>query len=186
MKANEVSRGQVVRLDGNTWAIVAIQHITPGNKRAIYQMKLKNLKKGNLIERRFAPRDVLDVAYLESREMQYLYRDAAGFCFMDNETYEQLTLSEETVGETEQFLKLNANVKVLFLDGEPQGVELPASVALRVTETEPGVKGDTVSNVLKPATLETGIVVNVPIHIKKGDRVKVDTRTGEFLERTNK
>ena len=129
MRANEVRRGQVMRLDGQTWTIVAVEHITPGNKRAMYQMKLKNLKKGNLIERRFAPRDDLDVAFLETREMQYLYRDGTGLCFMDNETYEQMTLSAELVGEGEQYLKLNADVKVLFLDGEPMGLALPASVA---------------------------------------------------------
>ncbi len=185
MKANEVKRGQVMKLDGDAWNVVGIEHITPGNKRAIYQMKLKNLNKGNVIERRFAPWDAVEVAYLESREMQYLYRDGAGLCFMDNETYEQLVLPEALVGEDEQYLKLNSNVKVQFLDGEPMGLGLPASVVLEVTETEPGVKGDTVSNVFKPSRLETGLVVNVPLHIKQGEKVRVNTRTGEFLERAN-
>ena len=186
MRVSDLTRGAVVRYENGLFQIVDWDHITPGNKRAHYQMKMKNLLTGRGLQRRFSPSDDLDIALVERKDVEYLYADGAHHVFMDQETYEQTTLSEETLRDALPYIALNATVALLLVDGAPVAVELPASVVLKITHTNPGARGDTVSNVKKPATLETGLEVKVPLHINQGDLVKVDTRTGEFIERVNR
>jgi elongation factor P len=183
MKVNELKRGNVVRYNNDLWQIQEMEHVKPGKGPAYYQVKLKNVTNGTNISQRMNVFDDLDLMYTERREMEYLYQDGVGHVFMDTETYEQVTLSEDLVGEAMQYVPHNSSVSVLFVDGKPTIVDLPAAVELEVTETEAAVKGDTATNVTKRAETQTGLVVKVPIHIKKGEKIKVDTRTGEFLGR---
>lgn len=183
MKVSTLRPGQVINRDGGLWVISKMVHGTPGNKRAFYQVSLKNLARGNVVTTKFSPDDDLDVAYLDTKTMEYLYKDGELYCFMDTETYEQHMLDANTVGETMPYVKENDQVKMRFHEEKPVNVELPAAVALRVTKTDPGVKGNTVSNHFKPATLETGLTLKVPLYITEGELVKVDTRSGDFLER---
>ncbi|MDH7604033.1 MAG: elongation factor P [Melioribacter sp.] len=175
--------GMVIRWNNELWTIVEFQHVNPGNWRAFVRTKLKNMKTGRVLENRFRAGESVDEVRVERRQFQYLYRDGADYVVMDNETFEQINIAPELIGEGQKFLKENTVIDILFDDTQIVAIELPIFVTLEVTQTEPGVKGDTVSNVMKPATLETGAVVNVPLFINQGDKIKIDTRTGEYVER---
>lgn len=183
MKANTLKPGLVVTHKDELWAITKMVHHTPGNKRGFYQITMKNLSRGNVITERFSTDDDLDVAYLDTKSMEYLYRDGDLYCFMDSESYEQHMLAKNLVGDAMPYVKENDRIKMRLADGKPVSIELSAAVTLRVAKTDPGVKGNTVSNHFKPAELETGLTIKVPLYITEGELVKVDTRSGEFLER---
>ncbi len=181
---SQVRKGMViVGDDGQLYSVVDRDLNTPGNWRAILQLKLKNLKTGSITMNRVRPEDKVEQAYLDKRPMQYLYREGDHYVFMDNETYDQVTLNDELVGEQIEFLKENDNASVTFYEGRPLSIELPATVELRVVETEPSVKGATAAAQYKPATLETGLKVTVPPFVNVGEVIQVDTRTGEYLSR---
>jgi elongation factor P len=183
MKLNEIRTGQVVRWNGQVWTIMEMEHVKPGKGPAYFQVKLKNLDRGGIVAQRMNTDADLDVLYTERRDMEYLYDDGAGHVFMDTESYEQVTLGNDVVEDAMPYVPHNASVSVFFIEGKPVSVDLPASVELQVTEAEHAVRGDTATNVTKRATTETGLVVKVPVHIKAGEKIKVDTRTGEFLGR---
>jgi elongation factor P len=157
---------------------------TPGNWRAILQLKLKNLKTGSITINRVKPEDKVETAYLDKREMEFIYEDSSGYVFMDTETYDQITLDHDMVEELMKYMKPNTRAHVVFYEGKPLSLELPQTVELEVTQTDPALKGATAAAQYKPATLETGLEITVPPFIKIGERVKVDTRTGEYLERS--
>lgn len=181
---SQVRRGMVIiGDDGQLYHVVDRDLNTPGNWRAILQLKLKNLKTGSITDRRVRPQDKVEQAYLEKREMEYIYQDSDGYVFMDTETYDQITLAADMVGELMQFMKPNTRAAVTLHEGRPLGVELPATVELQVTHTEPALKGATAAAQFKPAELETGLKISVPPFINVGEKIKVDTRTGEYLER---
>jgi elongation factor P len=175
--------GLKIELNGEPFIIVDFQHVKPGKGGAFVRTKLKGLKTGALLDKTFRSGEKVDKPDLDDREMQYLYASEGQFCFMDTENYEQIYLTEEQLGDNRNYLQENVKVKILLYKGAPIGVELPNFVVLQVTETEPGFKGDTASGGSKPATLETGVVVKVPFYMNEGERVKIDTRTGEFIER---
>jgi elongation factor P len=181
---SQVRKGMViVGDDGQLYAVIDRDLNTPGNWRAILNLKLKNLKTGAVTPRRFKPEVKVELAYLDKRTMQYLYQEGDGYVFMDKETYDQISLSREWVGEQILYLKENDDAQVTFYDGKPLSLELPATVELKVTETEPSVKGATAAAQYKPATLETGLKITVPPFIGVGEVLQVDTRTGEYLSR---
>jgi elongation factor P len=181
---SQVRKGMViVGADGQLYHVVDRDLNTPGNWRAILQLKLKNLKTGSITMNRVRPQDKVDQAYLDKREMQYIYQDGDGFVFMDTESYDQTTLPREWVGEMMEFLKEGNKAQVVFHEGKPLSLELPATVELKVTETEPALKGATAAAQYKPATLETGLKLQVPPFINTGEVIAVDTRTGEYLSR---
>ncbi len=183
----DVRKGQVIVGEGGQLlAVVGREHITPGNWRAVLKLKVKNLKTGSITENRVKPDDRVEVAYLDRRQMQYLYAEGDGYVFMDNESYDQLTLGKEWVGDQMQFLKENENVQVIMYDGKPISLELPKTVELKVIETEPSVKGATAAAQYKPATLETGAKITVPPFISIGDVIQVDTEEEKYLGRANK
>jgi elongation factor P len=183
-KASDVSRGNFIRYNGEIMQVIELEHRTPGNLRAFYQMKMRNVKNGKLAENRFRPDETVDIVRVEVKEMMYSYRDGENLVCMDNETYDQVYIPEVAFGEGIQFLKEGATVKVSFDDtNTPILVELPASVELLVTYTEPGVKGDTATKTLKPATLETGATISVPLFVNEGELIRVNTLTGEYMER---
>src|SRR5262245_2779158 len=173
----------IVGDDGQIFHVVDRNLNTPGNWRAILTLRLKNLKTGNVNERRVKPDDKVELAYLDKREMQYIYQDGDGFVFMDTETFDQITLDREWVGDLMLYLKESNKAHVVFYDGKPISLELPATVELTVTETEPSVKGATAAAQFKPATMETGLKITVPPFISVGEVLAVDTRTGEYLSR---
>jgi elongation factor P len=180
----DVRKGQViVGEDGQLYAVVDREHITPGNWRAILNLKLKNLNTGSTAVNRVKPEDKVEVAYLERRKMQYSYQEGDDYVFMDQETFDQLTLSKEWVGDQMLYLKENDETQIIMYEGKPISLELPAMVELIVTETEPAVKGATAAAQFKPATLETGLKVTVPPFISIGEKIQVDTRSGEYLSR---
>lgn len=184
---SQVRRGMViVGEDKQLYYVLDRDLNTPGNWRAILNLKLKNLKTGSITNNRVRPDDKAEQAYLDKRDMQYIYADADGYVFMDTETYDQLTLSREWVGELMGFMKEGNKAQVVMYEGKPLSLDLPAQVELQVTDTEPGLKGATAAAQYKPATLETGIKINVPSFINIGDLIAVDTRTGEYLSRINK
>ena len=173
----------IVGDDGQLYTVVERDLNTPGNWRAILQLKLKNLKSGAVTVNRVRPQDKVEQAYLDRRQMQYLYKDGSDYVFMDNETYDQYHLSGDLVGDLMLYLKEGDNVGVVMYEGKPLSVELPATVELKVVETEPSVKGATAAAQYKPATLETGLRISVPPFVAIGEKVAVDTRTGEYLSR---
>ena len=180
----QVRKGMVlVGEDGQLYTVVDKHLNTPGNWRAILQIKLKNLKTGNVTEKRFRPDEKVEQAYLDKREMQYLYKVGDDLVFMDNETYDQLTLGKEWVGDQMKLLKENENVQVIMFDGKPISLELPKTVELKVVDTEPSVKGATAAAQYKPATLETGAKITVPPFISIGDVIQVDTEEEKYLGR---
>ena len=183
----DVRKGQVIVGEGGQlYAVVDREHITPGNWRAILNLKLKNLKTGSVAVNRVKPDDKVEVAYLDRRQLQYLYAEGDGYVFMDNETYDQLTLGKEWVGDQMKFLKENENVQVIMYDGKPISLDLPKTVELKVIDTEPSVKGATAAAQYKPATLETGAKITVPPFISIGDVIQVDTEEEKYLGRVNK
>jgi elongation factor P len=181
---SQVRKGMViVGEDGQLYSVVDRDLNTPGNWRAILNLKLKNLKTGAVTPRRFKPEDKVEQAYLDKRPMQYLYQEGDEYVFMDLETYDQIHLNREWVGDQILYLKENDNAQVTFYDGKPLSLELPATVELKVVETEPSVKGATAAAQYKPAKLETGLKITVPPFVGIGEVVQVDTRTGEYLSR---
>jgi elongation factor P len=175
--------GLVIKYNNELWTVVEFQHVNPGNWRAFVRTKLKNLKSGKVIENRFRAGEGIDIIRIERKEFQFLYRDGTGYVFMDKESYEQLSVDEEAIGEGAHFLRDGESVDILFNGSDITGIELPITVDLKILETVPGVKGDSANPGTKPATVETGASVNVPLFINEGDVVKVDTRTGEYIER---
>jgi elongation factor P len=169
--------------DGQLYHVVDRDLNTPGNWRAILQLKLKNLKTGSITMNRVRPSDKVELAYLDKREMQYIYKEGDDFVFMDTETFDQITLDGEWVGELMLYLKEGDKAAITFYEGKPLSLELPATVELKVVETEPSVKGATAAAQYKPATLETGLKVTVPPFINIGEMIAIDTRTGEYLSR---
>lgn len=182
---SEFSNGTVFEWDNNIWQVVWFQHHKPGKGGAVMRLKLKNMNTGAIIERTFKSGEKFREVSLSRRKAQYLYSDADKMHFMDQETFEQLELIKEKTDGVEGFLMENMEVDALYLDGAFLNIQMPASVKLKIKETVPGVKGDSVSNMTKPATLETGLEISVPLFIKEGDTVKVDTRTKEYVERVS-
>jgi elongation factor P len=183
VSTNDLKNGMTLELDGTLFQVVEFQHVKPGKGGAFVRTKLRNLKTGGVVERTFNAGVKVGLAIVERKEMQYLYRDGEHFTFMDVESYEQLPVEAAVVGDAANFMAEGTSAQVAVHQGVAIGVELPASVALTVTQTQPGVKGDTRTNALKPATLETGHVVQVPLFVEEGERVKVDTRSGAYMER---
>ena len=181
--AGDFRKGVTVEIDGQVWSIADFQHVKPGKGAAFVRTRLKNVMTGAVLERTFSPTDKYPKAHIETKEMQYLYSDGELYYFMDVETYEQIPLNHDQVEEAINFIVENENVKVRFFKEAPFSVEAPNFVELTVTETEPGFKGDTATGTTKPATLETGYQINVPLFVNEGDRIRVDTRTGEYMER---
>jgi elongation factor P len=179
----EFKKGLKIEIDGTPYIIVDFQHVKPGKGGAFVRTKLKNLLNGRVVDQTFRSGEKVEKPDLMEREMQFLYREGDRYCMMDNENYEQIMLTEEQVGEARLFLIENLNIEVLFFNQAPLAVELPNFVELEVAQTEPGVKGDTAAGGTKPATLESGATLQVPLFIGEGDRVKVDTRTGNYIER---
>ena len=183
----QVRKGMVlVGDDGQLFHVVDRDLNTPGNWRAILNLKLKNLKTGSVVPKRVHPDDKVELAHLDQRDMQYIYQDGDGYVFMDTETFDQTTLSREWVGDLMLYLREGDRAKVVFHEGKPISLELPTTVHLLVTEAEPGVRGATAAAQYKPATLETGLKVSVPPFIDPGEKITVDTRTGEYLGRAGK
>jgi elongation factor P len=178
----EFKKGLKIQFDGAPYAIVDFQHVKPGKGGAFVRTKLKHLRLGRVIDNTFRAGEKVELVDFEEKRMQYLYADDR-FHFMDLESYEQISLSEDEVGDAREFLKENIEVEMLFIDGKPVTVELPNFLDLQIAKTEPGVRGDTASGGNKPAELETGAVIQVPLFLNVGDVVKVDTRTGEYLSR---
>jgi elongation factor P len=182
---SQFRNGLKIELDGEPYSIVSFQHVKPGKGGAFVRTKVRNLKNGRVIDRRFRSGEKVDEADIQESKMQYLYRDGENLVFMDSQTYEQLPFSEAQVGDAKTFLKENLDVDVLFWRGKPINIELPPFIEAQITSCEPGIKGDTASNVTKPATIETGAIVQVPLFVKEGERIRVDTRTGEYVERVS-
>ena len=178
----EFKKGLKIQFDGEPYSIVDFQHVKPGKGGAFVRTKLKHMKQGRVIDNTFRAGEKVELVDFDEKRMQYLYRDDR-YHFMDLETYEQIGLSEQEVGDAREFLKENTEVEILFIDGSPVTVELPNFMELQVAKTEPGVRGDTASGGTKPAELETGAVILVPLFLNVGDVVKVDTRTGAYLGR---
>jgi elongation factor P len=175
--------GMTIRMDGDLWTIVEFQHVNPGNWRAFVRAKLKSLKSGKVIETRFRAGETVDAVRIDTKEYQYLYHDGSSYVFMDKETYDQINVEEKLIGDGAHFLKESESVKIMFNGNEIVSVEMPITVELKVVETPPGVRGDTATGAQKPAKVETGATINVPLFINEGDVIKVDTRTGEYIER---
>ena len=180
---SEFRKGLKIEMEGKPYEIIDFLHVKPGKGGAFVRTKLRNMLNGRVVDHTFRSGAKVGEPDLQERQMQYLYKEVDNYCLMDNETYEQIYLSEEQIGESRLFLSENETVNVMLFNEKPIGIELPIFVELSVADTEPGVKGDTASKSTKPATLETGAVMPVPIFINVGDRIKVDTRTGSYVER---
>ena len=183
VSTNQFKNGMHVELDGGVWRIVEFQHVKPGKGGAFVRTRLKNLESGAVVDRTFRAGEKMPRVYTETKNVQYLYDSGDDVVFMDEQSYEQISLHRADVADELAFLQPSSTVQLLTVDGSPTGIQLPASVELSVSETEPGVRGDTVSNVTKPATLETGAIVQVPLFVNVGDRVKVDTRERRYISR---
>ncbi len=180
---SDLRPGAVIIFNGEMNVVIESEHRTPGNLRAFYQVKMRNMKTGRLYENRFRSGESIEFVRVERRDFQFLYRDGNALHFMEPNTYEQIPVDAEILGSSLNFLKENQVVQLAFVDGSVISAEMPPNVILQVTHTEPGLKGDTATNVLKPATLETDVQVGVPLFINEGDFIKVDTRTGNYVER---
>jgi len=183
MKATEIRKGNIIKVGNDLFRVLAMQHITPGNWRGMVQTKLRNIKTGSSSEIRFRSEDEVDKIALETKQMQYLYHDANGYHFMDTDTYEQVALSDEVLGDTMSYVIAETMIEMEWHDTTPLGIELPTTVDLKVVDTAPGIKGATASAQRKPATLETGLVVQVPSFIEQGEMIRVATEDGSYLER---
>jgi len=181
--AGDFKKGITIEWDGGVWNIVDFQHVKPGKGAAFVRTKIKNIMTGAVVERSFNPTDKMPRAIIETKEMQYVYNDGDLYYFMDVETYEQLPMTRDQVEDAIPFVKEGTNVTMRFFKGKAFSVEAPNFVVLEVTDTEPGFAGDTASNTYKPATLETGFSLQVPLFINTGDKIQIDTRTGEYLKR---
>lgn len=185
--AGDFKNGVTFDMDGQVMQVIEFQHVKPGKGAAFVRTKLRNVITGAVVEKTFSPTDKYEDARIDRKDMQYLYNDGDLYYFMDTETYEQMPISKDALSDNFRFVKENTTCKIISYKGKIFSVEPPIFMELEVTETEPGFKGDTATNVTKPATLETGAEIKVPLFITVGDRIKIDTRTGEYLERvTNK
>ncbi len=183
ISATQLRPGMVIKFNNELYSIFSVTHRTPGNLRGFVQARMRSLRTGSMTEHRFSSEDRVEKALLEEHEMEYLYDDGEYFYFMNTETFDQMHLMKDLLGDATQFLTPQLHVKVEFYEGNPISVELPATVDLKVVETEPGLKGASVSNVTKPAKLETGLVVQVPPFITEGERIRVSTTEGTYQER---
>ncbi len=183
ISAGDFRNGLTFEFEGNVYQVVEFQHVKPGKGAAFVRTKLKNVMTGGVVERTFNPTEKVEPARIERKEMEYLYEDSGLYYFMDQETYEQTPLSEDQLGDALKFVMENMTVKILSYKGNVFAVEPPTFVELTVTETEPGVKGNTATNVTKPATVQTGATITVPMFVNEGDVIRIDTRTGEYMER---
>tara|TARA_X000000368_G_scaffold44450_1_gene31934 strand:- start:951 stop:1514 length:564 start_codon:yes stop_codon:yes gene_type:complete len=183
VSTNELKNGWTLLLDGNLMQVIEFQHVKPGKGPAFVRSKLKNTRTGAVVEKTFRAGETVERANIDKREMQYLYRDGDGFVFMDNETYEQINVAPETLGETANYVVEGSSAVLLMYGDEIVSTELAASVELVITETEPGIQGDRVSGATKPATLETGLTIQVPLFLEIGETIKVDTRSGSYISR---
>lgn len=181
--ATQLRKGMIVKIENKLYRIFDRQHVTPGNLRGFVRVKMRNIQSGSMAEEKFRSEDIVERVSLEQKEMQYLYNDNDGYHFMDMSSYEQVALQPDLLGDSIGFLKPEMSIQVEFYGENPIGIELPQTVDLKVTETMPGIKGATATNQLKPATLETGVVVQVPPFINEGDVVRVNTETGEYQTR---
>ena len=181
--SNDLKNGLVLNIDGQLWTVIEFQHVKPGKGPAFVRSKLKNVLTGKVVERTFNAGVKVETANVDKREMNYLYNDGSGYVFMDNQNYEQMSLTNEIVGDAKDYLLENQGAIVAVYEGNPINVELPASVVLEITFTEPGLQGDRSSGGTKPATVETGLQIQVPLFIEQNTKVRVDTRTGEYLGR---
>jgi elongation factor P len=183
ISTNDFHTGVTIEMDGDIFIVLEFQHVKPGKGQAFVRSKLKNLRTGSIVDKTFRAGEKMPKAHLERNEMEYLYRDDDSLHVMDTETYEQITLLPEQIGDGVKYLKENDRITVVMHGEKVVGVEVPLNVNLKITETEPGLKGDTASGATKPATVETGVVVMVPLFINEGDTIKIDTRTGSYIER---
>jgi elongation factor P len=181
---NDLKNGMTLDLPEGLFQVVEFQHVKPGKGGAFVRTTLKNSRTGAVVDRTFRASEKVERATIDKREMQYLYRDGDDYCFMDNESYEQLTVTSASLGDAANYVIEGASAVLLMHVDEIVGVELPAAVDLTISETEPGIQGDRVSGARKPATLETGLVIQVPLFVNPGDRVRVDTRTGDYITRS--
>jgi elongation factor P len=182
---NDLKNGMTLNLDGQLWNVIEFQHVKPGKGGAFVRTKMRSVLSGKVVEKTFNAGVKVEVAQVDKRDMQFLYKDGEDFMFMDSTNYDQISISKQTVGEAVNYLLENADVIVAMHEGNPLFIELPASVELKITYTEPGLQGDRSSGGTKPATVETGITVQVPLFIKQDEKVLVDTRTGAYLGRAN-
>jgi len=185
ISAGQLRKGTKLMYEGGPYFVVDFMHVKMGRGRPHVKAKMKHLITGQVIEKSFLTTESFDEPDLEDRRMQYLYSQGEEYFFMDSTTYDQIQIDKEVLGDYRWYLMENEEYSVLFFEGNPISLDLPASVILEVTQTEPAVKGDTVSNVMKPATVQTGYSVKVPLFVKEGDKIKIDTRTGEYIERSN-
>lgn len=183
IQAGDFKNGVTVEFEGNLLQIIEFQHVKPGKGAAFVRCKLKNIKTGGVVERTFRPTEKMPKAHIDRSEMQYLYSDGELFHFMDVNTYDQIALNADVLGDSLKFVKENEMVKMLAHQGSVFGVEPPINVELEITETEPGIKGDTAQGATKPAIVETGARVMVPLFIEQGEKIRIDTRTGEYMSR---
>ena len=183
ISAGDFRNGKTLEIDGTVYQIIEFQHVKPGKGAAFVRTKLKDIKNGGVVERTFRPTEKFPEARIDRKDMQYLYQDGDLYYFMDNESYEQVALSSDLIGDTLKFVKENEMCKVCSWNGQVFSVEPPLFVELEITATEPGLKGNTATGATKPATVETGATVMVPLFVENGERVRIDTRTGEYLSR---
>ncbi len=183
VQVTQLRQGMCILFEGDVCRIMSLQHVTPGNLRGFVQIRMRNLRSGNSFERRFSSTDKVDRAILDTEQMEYLYSDASGHHFMNQESYEQITLNDETLGDTMLYLLPNTVIQVDFYEETPVGIELPNTVTLEVVDTEPSLKGATASASYKPAKMETGLVVQVPPFIEIGTKIQIDTRENKYLSR---
>ncbi len=183
ISAGDFRNGLTFEYDGNVYQVVEFQHVKPGKGAAFVRTKMKNVMTGGVVERTFNPTEKVEPARIERKEMEYLYEDSGLYYFMDQETYDQIPLSQDQLGEALKFVMENMTVKILSYKGNVFAVEPPTFVEMKVIATEPGVKGNTATNVTKPATVESGAVITVPMFVNEGDTIRIDTRTGEYMER---
>ncbi len=181
--ANDLRKGMAIRYNGNPAIVLEVQHRTPGNLRAFVQAIIRYINTGKSADVRFSSTEKVDLVDVNRQQLEFSYKDPQGYNFINPETYETITLQEDLVSESKDFLVENLKVEVLSIEGRPAQIELPASVTLKVTESAEGIRGDSANNVQKPATLETGKIVQVPLFIKEGELIKIDTRTGTYMGR---
>lgn len=183
IQATRLKKGNLIKYNNELYRVIDLQHVTPGNLRGFVRIKLRNIRNGTLSDQKLRSEDTIERAHLDEREMQYLYRDGESFHFMDTASFEQLHIDVEVLGDSVNYLVPDSTIKVEFYGSDPVGIELPPTVDLTVEDTAPGIKGATASAQVKPARLETGLVVNVPPFVNNGERVRVSTDTGEYLSR---
>jgi elongation factor P len=181
--ANDLRRGMAIKYNGNTAIVLEVHHRTPGNLRAFVQAIIRYINTGKSADVRFGSTDKVEIVEIDRKQLEFSYKDRNGYHFMDPESYETITLPDNLIGEAKDYLVENLSVQVLYAQGKPVQIELPASVSLKVVESAEGLRGDTASNVTKPAKLESGKTINVPLFIKEGESVKIDTRTGAYMGR---